>query len=166
MGSDADSAPQTRVDALKAVLESGTQLLAAITSDGILHRLIVAYDAMPQADRDAIVEVIEREVQARLLSQATEGVTGQGMHPNRNARLYLRSHGQEVQRSDLETNEMMQAALRAMRVTPLLLVPEIHAEWQKALRGAVGGIDGPTLAIVERLLREALDLVTARRTPS
>jgi hypothetical protein len=144
---------------LADIIEKATHLAEAMMADGILQRVIEAFRLMPLEDRDSIATAVEREVQARRLSRATEGTTGQSMHPNPNARLYMRSHGQALPRQTLERDELMLTMLKLMRVSPILLVPDTHASWMDGTREALEHLDATTRAAVAQLLREALTLV-------
>jgi hypothetical protein len=119
---------------------------------------------MPLEDRATILNAIEREVQARRLSNATQDATGQSMHPNPHARLYLRSHERVAPRNMLERDELMFAMLSGMRVTPILLTPDIHKSWVDGTREAMEHLDETARASVEQLLREALVLLDQVRT--
>jgi hypothetical protein len=141
---------------LADVIDAAVRLADAIANDPMLQRLLEAFRLMPLEDRATILRAIEREVQARRLSSATQDATGQSMHPNPHARLYLRSHEKVVPRNMLERDELMFAMLSGMRVTPILLTPDIHASWVEGTREAMGHLDHTARAAVEQLLREAL----------
>ena len=141
------------------VIELAAKLTDTLATDPILKRLVEAVRLMPLEDRATVVTAIEREVQARRLSRATENATGQAMHPNPNARLYLRSHERSVPRNMLERDELMLAMLSGMRVSPILLVPDIHAAWIDGTREALEHLDPATRSAVAQLMREALGLV-------
>lgn len=148
------------LETLRTMLDGGMALMADLLDDPLVGRWLDAFVAMPAADRGVVVDAVEREVKARRLSRATESTTGQAMHPNPNARLYLRAHGPEAQRSDLERDEMMLATIRALRVIHVIAeTPEIHAEWRDATREALTHVDAETRAVVAGLLRETLGLV-------
>jgi len=53
----------------------------------------------------------------------------------------------------------MLAMLRGMRLTPILLTPDIHASWIEGTREAMEHLDDTARASVEQLLREALVLL-------
>jgi hypothetical protein len=144
---------------LMDVIEVASELANALAADPILQRLVEAFRLMPLEDRTTVLTAIEREVQARRLSRATEDATGQSMHPNPNARLYLRAHERAVPRNMLERDELMLAMLSGMRVSPILLVPDIHAAWIDGTREALGHLDPATRTAVAQLLREVLALV-------
>jgi hypothetical protein len=156
--------PIDKLETLLATLRTATMLAAEVVHDPLLHRLITAFHSMPATDRETIVGVIEREVHARLLSRATERVTGQGARPNPNARLYVRTHRPEAQRRDFERQEMTLATLRVLKVIPLLTVPEIRAVWREATRDALGQVGAETLAIAERLVEELRAILEGARS--
>ena len=144
---------------LAELIENATVLADELVRDGAFRRLLEAFRLMPLEDREPIVEALEREVKARRLSLATEGATGQSMHPNRNARLYLRAHEKPIPRNLLERDELMLAMLQCMRAAPLLRIPDIHGSWIDGTREALTHVDGTTRAVVAGLLRELLALV-------
>jgi len=141
---------------LADVVDAAVRLAEAIANDPMLQRLLEVFRLMPLEDRATILRAIEREVQARRLSHATADMTGQAMHPNPNARLYIRSHERVVPRNMLERDELMFAMLSAMRMSPILLTPDIHASWVDGTREAMEHLDDTARASVEQLLREAL----------
>jgi hypothetical protein len=149
-----------QLESVRGALSAAVRLFDELAGDPLFVRLIDAFRIMPSQDRETIVGVLEREVRARNLSRGTERVTGQAALPNPNARLYVRTHGAEAQRSELEQEEMMLAMLRAMRVMRFLVDPQIHAEWLAATRDALAQIDQETRDIVERLIREVLAVLS------
>ena len=141
------------------MIEVAARLADAIASDPILHRVIEVFRLMPLEDRATIASALEREVQARRLSLATENATGQSMHANPNARFYLRAHEAVVPRKLLERDELMLAMLSGMRVSPILMVPDIHTTWVEATREAIEHLEAPARTAVAQLLREALEMI-------
>ena len=149
---------------LADVIDAAVRLAEELANDPILQRMLEAFRLMPLEDRGTILRAIEREVQARRLSNATQDMTGQSMHPNPNARLYIRSHERVASRNLLERDELMFAMLSAMRLTPILLTPDVHASWREGTREAMEHLDDTARASVEQLLREALGLLDEVRT--
>lgn len=149
---------------LADVIDAAVRLAETLANDPMLQRILEAFRLMPLEDRATILCAIEREVQARRLSNATQDATGQTMHPNPHARLYLRSHERVVPRNMLERDELMFAMLSGMRVTPILLTPEIHKSWLDGTREAMEHLDETAQASVETLLHEALALLDEVRT--
>jgi hypothetical protein len=152
--------PASLADLATALKEAET-LVDELDRDSVIRDVLRTFRLMPFEDRGVIAEALSREVQARRLSLATQDVTGQSMHPNPNARLYLRAHETTVPRSLLEREELMLALTRAMRLAPVLRMPAIHDELIDALRLALEHVDGATRAEVAVLLRETLAIVAA-----
>ena len=157
-GSDRGSA-HTPLQELIEVIDVAADLADKLVRDPMLERLVEAFRLMPLEDRGTLIGAIEREVHARRLSRATEGVTGQAMHANPHARLYVRSHETAVPRQLLEREELMLAMLSALRLAPILLIPEIHGQWIDGSREATSHLDAATRAGVGQLLRELLAVV-------
>jgi hypothetical protein len=165
MPDDPKSGVANTLEGLRSTLEAALHLTRELTSDDVLGRLLNAFRDIPADDRGVIVGAIEREVNARALSRATEGVTGQSMVPNPHARLYVRAHETGIDRNLLERDEMMNAMSRAMRVAGLIpSLPEVHASWRDATREAVETIDDSTRAVVEGLMREVLGFIADVRS--
>jgi hypothetical protein len=152
---------RTALEELTDVLDVAARVANELLDDPSLQAVIEAFRLMPLEDRAVLAAVVQREVQARRLSLATESTTGQSMHPNPNARLYLRSHEKAVPRGLLERDELMLAMLAGLRVTPILLVPDIHATWLDATRAAVQHVEPAARRAAGQLMREALELVEA-----
>lgn len=154
------------LESLQSTLEAALSLTQELAGDAVLARLLAAFWEMPAEDRTVVVGALEREVQARALSRATEEVTGQSMVPNPHARLYLRAHETAVERQVLERNEMMVALLRAMRVASIIpAVPEIYASWTGAMREAIQRVDPGARAAVARLVQDVLTLLAEAGAP-
>jgi hypothetical protein len=143
---------------LVAALDAAARLADELGHDPLVQRVVEAFRLMPLEDRETVAVVLEREVQARRLSLATEEATGQSMHPNPHARLYVRAHETPAPRNLLERDELMLAMLAGLRLTPILLVPDIHASWLDGTREALGHLEPGALAAATQLLREALAL--------
>jgi hypothetical protein len=154
----------TALQHLQATLEAALHLAREMTADQLLVRMLAAFRSMPAEDRPVIIDAIEREVQARKLSLATESMSGQSMVPNAHARLYLRAHESAFDRNLLERDEMMIATVRGMRAATLIpAIPAIYASWQEATREAMQHVDEPTRAVTERLVHEVLRFIAAAR---
>jgi hypothetical protein len=158
MRDDGDRGFHSTLEELTDVIDVAVRLAETLAGDPTVQRVIEAFRLMPFEDRQVVAGVLEREVQARRISQATEGATGQGMHPNPNARLYVRSHQKVVASPSLEQDEMMLRMLGALRVTPLLLAPDVHETWLEGTRTALGHLERPMRRAVAVLLRELVAL--------
>jgi hypothetical protein len=156
---------RTMFDELVELLDVAVAMTAACAKDPVLQRLLEAFRLMPFEDREVLVGAIEREVRARRLSRATEDATGHKMHANRHARLYVRAHETPMPRRNLEREELMLSMLRGMRVSPLLLAPEVHDEWLEGTREALAHLEPDARAAVVELTRELLALAEETEAP-
>ncbi len=156
----------TTFESLGDTLRAARKLATDLADEPLFARLVKVFQAMPAEDRATVIDAMERDVYARLLSRATEKVTGQAARPNPHARLYVRSHGPEMRREDLEQTEMTQATLRAIRVMPFLMIPEIYAEWQRATHDAVARTTPEERALVQKLVEDVLGMLAEASTPA
>jgi hypothetical protein len=148
------------LDALRDTLEDALHTLDEYAGDPLRQRLLDAFRLMPLEDRHVIVSVFEREVQSRRIADAAEGVTGRGLHPNPNARLYVRSHEKLAPRR-LDAEQFMLGVLNVLRVMPLLASPPLHDDWVAATREALTHMEPDARAQVAHILRETLSLLAA-----
>ena len=156
-----DDAPSSPLERLRRQLREAVAMVDTLDGDDLAHRALAALRALPPDDLPVIVDVLEREAQARRLSRATQEMTGQSMHPNPHARLYLRSHANEPTRADLEIGEMASAMLRGMQASMILTVPAIRTEWEEATRRAVAQLPAAMRPVVDELLAAVRAILAA-----
>lgn len=161
--SDDDAAPSDaldRLETIQAMLTAALRLVREIDGDPLLTRWLETYHAMPAEDRAVVVDAVEREVKASVITRATQDVTGQAMHPNPHARLYLRSMERDVPRVAVETEAMRRATLQAMQVVGVVTgTPALWAQWRASTLQALAGLDGTQRDAVETLAREFMRLL-------
>ena len=143
------------LETLRTLLESASRLLGEFADDPLLARLTKVFAQMPAADREPIVAMLEREVQARVTAEAVGDLTGLSLRPNPRARLYAR-----VLTDDPQPNpeRAVQQALRAIHITHNAVAP-MDSEWQAIARDALGQASAAERASVEHFARELLSLV-------
>lgn len=161
--------PSYKLDTLGALLESAVHLLREMADDPYLSRLVNAYARMPREDRPIVVDVVEREVGLRVTTlNGGDAITGVGVRPNPNARLYLRVIEKlEDKVPTLAHDEMVFSNLRGARIMRLVLAPEIHDAWRAAAQEAFGLLkpdDRRAVRTVLGELREILDQVEGDRS--
>jgi hypothetical protein len=102
-------------DVLRSLLDTAHDLVTKLNDEPLFARLVDVFSRMPADDREAIVGVLEREVETRLLSlEVAESMTRIALHPNPNARLYVRVVGQE-NTDEVETLAFLRAAYSVQR---------------------------------------------------
>lgn len=162
MAADEDGPAEAldRLETLQAMLAASLRLIKDIARDGLLLRWLDSYSRMRAADRPVIVDAVEREVKASVITRATEKVTGQSMHPNPHARLYLRSMDTHVPRGQVETEAMRRATLSGMRVVSVITqTPELFAQWRASTAEALTELAASERDAVEILAREFVRLL-------
>jgi len=143
------------LEALRTLLDSASRLLGELTDDPLLARWTKVFAQIPAADREAIVAILEREMQARVTAGAVGDLTGLSLRPNPRARLYTR-----VLTDDPQPNpeRAVQQALRAIQITHNAVAP-MDSEWQAIARDALGQAGAAERTSVEHFARELLSLV-------
>ena len=147
------------LETLRTLLESASRLLGEFADDPLLARLTKVFAQMPAADREPIVAMLEREVQARVTAGAVSDLTGLSLRPNPSARLYTR-----ILADDPRPNpeRAVQQALRAIQITHSAVAP-MNSEWKPIARDALEQASAAERASVERFARELLELIKACR---
>ncbi len=152
------------LDALRTMLDTAGRLVAGLVRDPTLSRLLAAYQGIPAAEREAIVDIIERDVAMRRADTDGSGSLI-GMHnvrPNPNARLYVR-----VVESDsgdvpfLGFEELIVAVTRAARVMHrvMLTTPTADATWKEKVLTTFEALPPEELEAIAWCLRQAIGLI-------
>ena len=149
----------SRLETLRAMLDAATTILADVAgSDSLFPRLWSVFGRMPPEDREAIVGILEHEVDARLLAMTVaDAMTGITLRPNPGARLYLRVVDGEPHSS---RDEMIRGTVRAMRMYHRI-ADSVHAEWETTAIGAIGALAPDERAGVVAFCRRLCELVDA-----
>ena len=164
MGEGPTARDGTALGNLQITLEAALHLLRELADDDLLRRVTAAFHAMPEGDRPVVVDVLEREVRGRLLSQATEDSIGQSTRPNPNARLYIRSFESGFDRRALEHDDMLIANVRTMQASAVIRgIPETYAIWKDAMRTAMDEVDDATRATFAEMLGHILRCIAERQ---
>lgn len=149
-----------RLETIQAMLAAALRLVREVEADPLLVRWLASFHAMSPDDRPVVVEAVEREVKASVITHATKGIAGQTMHPNPHARLYLRAMESDVPRVTVETEAMRRATLNAMKaVSVVTSTPEMFAQWKASTAAALAGLDESQRDAVEMLAREFMRLI-------
>ena len=143
------------LEALRTLLDSASRLLGELTNDPLLARWTKVFTQTPAAEREAIVAILEREMQARVTAGAAGELTGLSLRPNPSARLYTR-----VLTDNPRPNpeRAVQQALRAIQVTHDAVAP-MDSEWRAIAHNALEQASPAERASVDHFVRELLGLV-------
>lgn len=144
--------------ALRDLLETAQLLVADLGSmtDPLALRLLQIFARVPAQDRTVIIDILEREVERRLLAETfADGTTGIRLRPNPNARLYLRVIDREP---ELNAEEMLCGTVRAFSMYHKAF-QTIREDWVPTALEALRSLDPAARESVGRLARELAALV-------
>jgi len=150
-GADAGTLPT-----LAALLENAAERVENLLGDPLLVRLLTIFGKIPVEDRDVLVGILAREVEAKLLTDATaNSMTGFTLRPNPNARLYVRV----VEAEPAQDNEkIILASVRAMRLVGQVVGP-LRARWRAATLESLLRLEPAERSEVATFCRDVLALV-------
>ena len=158
---DAPTAFETeRLETLRTLLDSASVLLGEIVGDPLFARMARVFSQVPAPDREAILAILEREVQARLTSEVAGELTGLTLRPNPSARLYTR-----IVADDPRPNpeRAVASAVRAIRVVQAAISP-MDAEWKSIVGEALRAISPAERDSMAHFVRTLLALVEGSRS--
>jgi len=153
------------LDTLRAVLATAHGLLDEIANDPLLVRVLHALATIPEADRETIVRVLERDAAWTRIVAATAETTGISVRPNPHASLYVHVFDPatglpiEPEPSARDVSVMLVGLERFARIFPLLFQEGVHAQWSPAALAVARAVDGDVRAAAARLAREVLVVV-------
>jgi hypothetical protein len=148
-----------RLETLRTLLDSASVLLGEIVGDPLFARMARVFSQIPAADREAILAILEREVQVRLTAEAAGDLTGLTLRPNPGARLYTRVVADEPRPNP---ERAVASALHAIRVVNTAVAP-MNAEWKSIASEALRAISPAERDSMARFVRDVLALVEESR---
>jgi hypothetical protein len=152
------------VEALHSMIETASKMVERLADDPLLARFLAVFARMPQQDREPILGIIEREVDARLLTDATaETMSGIRLFPNPSARLYARAIDRDVE-APLNRSETVMASVRAMRMFGRTVGPASDV-WAENMRAALQELDPDELDTMGQFVDMLAAEIAGCRTP-
>lgn len=143
--------PRDKAAVLRSVLDAAADLVDELAADPLTAQLLAVFHRMPPGDRVPILRMLEREVDARLLTDAAgEALAGIQLRPNPSARIYARIIGPDRE-APLSRDETVLASVRAMRLFQRALGPA-EAVWEENMRLAFEQLDDEELASIGRFV--------------
>jgi hypothetical protein len=161
-------ASNDRLTALRALLETASDLAETLAKDPLRDRFLRVYDRIPLQERATIVAVLEREIGFRIATRdGGAELSGYGAHLNPNARLYVRHMEKAPDKlpATLTDEEMMFSTLRSTRLMRLVLAPDIHPRWRATSREAFGLLEQHERDEVRQVLRELQEMLDEASEP-
>jgi hypothetical protein len=154
----ASSKTQPPLDALQAVLSAATEMVNGLLADPTVQRLLDAFLAFPEADREAILRVLEKDSAWRRVVERTADATGIDVVPNPHASLYV--HVLDGANAPERDGDVIRGGIQTfVNMMPLLFQDAVHAQWTDAARDLARVSDPALRELVARLARETLAIV-------
>jgi hypothetical protein len=164
-----DVATETPFDALHTLLATARELASSLADDPQVERLVRAFRALPEADREAVVQVVEKDAAWRSIVEQTDAATGITVRPNPRASLYVHVLNQaesplQADGSQRDADVIRQGVATLVEMLPLLFQEAVHAQWTTAARELAASASFERRELASRLAREVL-AVLAETSP-
>ena len=157
--------PAEALATLVTMIETARRLAVDVAGDGLSIRLQRTFAQMPPEDREIVLQVLEREVEYRLLTRGTgDLVTGYATRPNPNARFYLRVLTTPEAPPLLDHEELVVANQRWLRVLRFArgLLRDV---WTGAMAEAAAALDPAERATARQVLLDTIAHLDAADQP-
>ena len=156
----ADRGTTSSLAALQALLDSARGLVGGLARDPLLDRILRAFSMLPEADREPILRVVERDATWCRIVEETSGATGITVRPNPHASLYLHVLD-EVSSAPLARDlDVIRLGIgRFVHLLPLFFQEGVHAQWTASARELIRASDTELRRLGIRLAREVLALI-------
>ena len=156
-----EAAKETPFDALHTLLATARDLARGLADDPQVERLVQAFRTIPPADREAIIQVLEKDAAWRNIVGETDAATGITVRPNPHASLYVHVLNQVGSPFDDGASERDADVIRHgvntfVQMLPLLFQEAVHAQWTAAARDLVRTSPPMLRELAARLAREVL----------
>jgi len=153
-------------DALQTLLATARELANGLADDPDLERLVRAFRMFPAADRDAILQVIEKDAAWRSIVEKTDDATGIRVKPNPHASLYVhileQADGGTVVTPDPSRRDadiIRHGVETFVQMLPLLFQDAVHTQWLAAGRDLAHTSSAEIRALAVRLATEVQALI-------
>jgi hypothetical protein len=160
-------------DALQTLLATARDLAKVLTDDPQLERLVRAFRMFPEADRAAILQVLEKDAAWRSIVEKTDDATGITVRPNPHASLYVHILEQtggtpigEPEPSPRDADVIRRGVETFVQMLPLLFQDAVRAQWLAAGRDLAHTSGADLRGLALRLAKDVEALIAdAERTP-
>lgn len=150
---------QPPIDALQTVLTAARDMVDALLGDASVQRLLDAFTAFPRADREPILQVLEKDSAWRRIVERTADATGIHVAPNPHASLYVHVIGQGPDAPGRDADVIRSGVATFVEILPLLFQDAVHAQWLEAARDVARSAGAEARTLAARMASEILALV-------
>ena len=154
----ADTGGPSGLDALQTLLATARGLVTDLTTDPLLERILRAFRMLPEADREPILRVLEKDAAWRRVVEETSGATGITVCPNPHASLYVHVT-EEPEPSARDIDVIRLGIARFLPLLPLFFQPGVHEQWTRSARELIRDASPEVREMGARLAREVLALI-------
>jgi hypothetical protein len=143
---------------LQTLLTSARGLVDDLIRDPLLERLFGAFFALPEADREPVLGVIERDATWRRVVEETSGTTGIKVRPNPHASLYVHVLDEPAP-SSRDVDVIRIGIERFVHLLPLFFQEGVHEQWTRSARELIRASNADLRSLGVRLASEVLTLI-------
>jgi hypothetical protein len=152
----------THVDTLQTLLTTALDVVRGLADDPMSARLLKAFAALPPADREPILRVLERDATWCRIVEQTADTTGIAVRANPQASLFVHVIGPPSEPLQRDVDVISAGIEQFVAMMPLIFQEGVHEQWTASARDLVRRSDPEMLAYVARLAREVLALVDGK----
>jgi hypothetical protein len=146
------------LSALRGLLASARGLVDEMVDDPLVERLKRAFNSLPEADRETILKVIERDATWCQIIGVTARTSGITVHPNPHASLYVHLLD-EPGPSQRDVEVISLGIARFVQLIPLFFQEGVHEQWTTSARELIRVSDPQLRSLCVKLAREVIALI-------
>jgi hypothetical protein len=157
----------TQLIELKAALSRAQDLIAQLSEDPLVERMLQAFGRLPMPDREPIVRVLERDATWCRIVEQTADTTGITVRPNPHASLYVQIVEQVPDQPLQRDVDVIRYGIEQfVALLPLLFQEDVHALWTISGRALIRDVDPELREYAARLVREVAVLLMEAEAPA
>jgi len=149
-------------DALHTLLVTARELANTLVDDPQLERLVRAFGLFPERDREAILQVIEKDASWRRIVDDTGTTTGINVRPNPHASLYVHVLNAVDETMQRDADVIRRGLETFVQMLPLIFQDAVHEQWTAAAHELARTSDPAIVELARRLAREVTQIVGPR----
>jgi hypothetical protein len=146
------------------LLNAASKVANSLAGDPQVERILTVFNKFPKADRETLLNVLQREANYKAVESTVGGITGLGLRPNPNAKFYVRVIDEEkvVSLAEKEPpadhDRIVLTSMRAMRTVISAIAP-IYSRWKRATQDALAALSPEERGTIAKLARDVLTMV-------